>query len=147
MTATNEIKKEYPKELFTLWKKKTEKGLTYFTGKTSGGQNIIAFYNVKKQNPNEPDMKIFLQVEKDEKLDKPIASLWCNVSSKGNKYLTGSTNKTRITGFINTQYTEENNLPYLRIYLSDDLLSNSEETKERKEAKANVDAHIDDLPF
>ena len=119
-TATKTAKKEFTMEqAFALWRAKSAKGAAYFTGKYDGSF-IRGFYNTKKQNPKEPDIRIYRidaegNMEKDEFL-----SLWCNVSEGGKKYLTGKLDGRRVVGFINSKANDENKMPYVTVYWSDD---------------------------
>ena len=107
------MEKTQRKELLALWQKESKKGELYFTGK--GG--IVGFYNPKKQNPKEPDLRLHIRVG--EELQE-YGSVWVNVSDKGNKYLTGTLvhGNVRIVGFINTD-TQGGKHPYIRFYEQD----------------------------
>ena len=106
-------------EAFALWESK--KGNTlYYTGKTSGDKpvRLVAFVNVVKKNPNQPDIKVYEQVEKGK--EKPeIASLWENKSKAGKPYLSGEDNeKKKLVGFFNDS-TQDGKYPSIRVYYSD----------------------------
>lgn len=106
-------------EAFALWEsKKGDK--VYYTGKTSGdkGVRLVAFINEVKKNPNQPDIKVYEQVEKGK--DKPeVASLWQNKSKAGKLYYSGTDNeKKKIVGFINDD-TQSGKYPSIRVYYSD----------------------------
>lgn len=142
--ATNnkqEVKKEYAKELFSLWEKTSKKGEKYLENKLLKG-----FYNTNKKNPKEPDLRIH-KVEVNGDLGGEYASIWCNVSKAGNKYLAGHINdekKTKLIGFINKE-TKDGKLPKVRIYTQEeyDKFNKKSNVKDTKDEVINSD----DLPF
>ena len=101
MSTTTETKKTTKMEqVFALWKNKSKSGLEYFTG-SDGKMKLVAFYNGKKKNPKEPDLRVY-PVDADGNAEKEeLVSMWCNVSKSGKKYLTGKLAGQRIIGFIN----------------------------------------------
>ena len=121
--------------LIALWKGTSKNGGAYFTGK-----GVVGFYNSKKQNPKEPDMRVYAVDAEGNRAKDSMLSLWVNVSKKGNKFLTGKFLDKKVVGFINAEASVENKQPYIRIYESTKLdAAKQEEIKEAKEA--------DDLPF
>jgi len=47
-------------EVMALWENTSKtSGNTYLAGKDKSGNNYIAFKNVKKKNPNEPDWRVY----------------------------------------------------------------------------------------
>ncbi len=120
-------------QVFALWKRTSKEGKTYFTGKYEEAE-VRGFYNSKKQNPKEPDLRIYT-VDGNKNLSKEeLSSLWCNVSEKtGKKYLTGKINGKRIVGFINDKATAENKQPYISLYWSEDQAE--QKTTEKKSTK------------
>lgn len=147
-TAT---KKEFTMEqVFAMWAAKSKDGKKYFTGKY-GEKQLRAFYNTKKQNPKEPDIRIY-ELDDDKKLSKEaLISLWCNVSKNGKKYLSGKIDGKRVIGFINAKATDENKMPYFTIYWSEDDQKQEAPAKESKPAKKTTKKaeaeETDDLPF
>ena len=124
-TATKTNQK---KQVFALWKRTSKEGKTYFTGKYDEVE-VRGFYNGKKQNPKEPDMRVYA-VDGNKNLSKDeLVSLWCNVSKGGKKYLSGKLNGKYVVGFINDKATAENKQPYISLYWS-------EEQEQQKEAPA-----------
>lgn len=128
-------------EVFALWKKKSQKGNTYFNGKDSEKKNLRGFFNTTKKNPKEPDLKVYYTdaegtVEKD-----PLVSMWVNTSAAGKKYLTGKIGEKRVVGFISESENEK--YPYLRVFYA------TEKTEEKQEKIDPVvcDDVDDDLPF
>ena len=87
-TATQEKQvKVNVKEAFTLWKNTSKDGkTTYFTGVSRTGCKLVGFYNGKKKNPNEPDLRIYAQPEEGNASDE-LAALWVKESKAGKKYL------------------------------------------------------------
>lgn len=128
------------KPVFTLWKNTSKKGGSYFTGK-----GIKAFYNTKKSNPKEPDLRIYKVDEKGSLEKKELVSMWCNISKDGSKkYLSGKyEDGQKLIGFINEGATAENKQPYIRIFFANDL--------DKKEAKEEpvpaLQTAENDLPF
>ena len=145
-TATKTNQKN---QVFALWKRMSKEGKTYFTGKYEEAE-VRAFYNSKKQNPKEPDMRIYV-LDANKNLSKDeLSSLWCNVSKSGKKYLTGKLNGKRVVGFINVNATAENKQPYISLYWSEEKeqeeqkkASSKKSTKTKKEEPETTD----DLPF
>lgn len=132
-----QTKKFESKEAFSLWKKESKGGSKYFTGKTKEGTNLIAFYNTEKTNPNEPDLRVFIQTGEDEK-NIPYCALWCGVSAKETKYLTGKVEigvSVKVTGFFNNSENEK--APYIRVY-AQDVLDNKEKSEAKSEPKAEA---------
>lgn len=136
-------KKEFKlTQAFALWKNTSKDGKkTYFTGGTDAGLKITAFYNTRKKNPKEPDMRIYaVEGEKRELSKETICSLWCNVSEKTKKkFLTGSYNGKKVIGFINDGKNEK--APYLSVYYRED---GNFVKEEKEEEQVTID---DDLPF
>ena len=108
MATKTEQKKEMKMEqVFALWKQTSKGGNEYFTG-SDGKTKLVAFYNGKKKNPKEPDLRVYA-VDKDGKAEeKELVSLWCNVSKSGKKFLTGKLEDKRLVGFINEKANGEN---------------------------------------
>ena len=105
-------------QIFAMWKREGKKGTPYFTGVTKDGTELRGFYNTKKKNLNEPDLRIYAldmqgNLEKDE-----VGSLWCNSSKDGKKkYLSGKIFDTvKVVGFFNEKATKENKQPSFRVY-------------------------------
>lgn len=122
-TTAKTVKKQL-EEVFALWKRTSEKGKEYFTGKGMDYPNIVAFYNKDKQNPKEPDLRVY-NVDQDGKIaKKPFVSLWVNVSKNKKKYLSGKLNDRKVIGFIRDKAEEKR--PYVNVYYSD-LNDTSEE--------------------
>ena len=116
-----EIKEEQTKleEAFVLWKHKTNGGVVYLTGNTSNDKgtslSLVGFYNSKKKNPKEPDIKVFMNDENG-KRDKEVCSLWENTSKSGRTYLSGTTDENEnIVAFYN-EIDENSKIPFIRAY-------------------------------
>lgn len=132
--TTNSTKKtQRMEQVFALWKAKTKKGRTYLTGKTAEGTQLVGFFNTNKKNPNEPDARIYLSKD----MKEEYCSLWCNVSDKGNKYLSGKVDGKRVIGFINGNV--ESKRPYISVYYSENGLKVKEEEPKQ--------VALEDLPF
>jgi uncharacterized protein (DUF736 family) len=136
MATKKATKKEFKMEqVFAMWKKQGKNGTTYFSGKL-GEEWLVGFYNSKKKNPKEPDVRIYKQ----DNLKEEFLSLWMNVSKGGKKFLSGKLGDKRIVGFINNGKNE--NAPYFSCYYSE------EGTAEKKEEFMEVpDNAQEELPF
>lgn len=121
MSATKkaENKKEFTMvQVFALWKNKAKSGKEYFTGKTADGLKLTGFFNSKKKNPKEPDLRVYTHDSNGDLNKEVYVSLWCNVSKNGNKFLTGKIGDKRIVGFI--RKTDNEKAPYVSVYYSED---------------------------
>ena len=106
------------KEAFVLWKHEAKSGITYLSGNTKEKVSLMGFFNTKKKNPKEPDVRIYL-LDEDGKQGEEVCSLWENTSKGGNKYLSGNTNdKENIVAFYN-EIDETSKIPYIRAYYKD----------------------------
>ena len=133
-------KKFEMKEKFAMWLKKNEKGTQFLSGRTPDGLRLIGFFNGKKKNPKEPDVRIY-EVDKDGKRkDEELCSLWVNVSKNDKKYLSGKIGDMRIVGFINEKAEPNGKIPYFFVY-------ESESTPKPQEEKFVEPAEEIDLPF
>lgn len=117
-----EVKKEFNlKEAFALWKhiSKAEEG--YLTGYAQDGDSkikLIGFFNTKKNNPKEPDIRIY-SVNEEGKRDVEVASLWQYISKNDNAYLSGKTNEDeKLIGFYGNESGEAR--PFIRCYYRED---------------------------
>lgn len=129
-TKPAEEKKEFNLErACVLWIYKKEQGKKYLSGRTEDGVKLIGFFTGEKQNPKEPDIKLYVQVEKGEKLGDPYLSLWVNATKKGKKVLSGKLNGKWIVGFFNDKATINGVIPYINVYF-----------QEEKEAKVEASA-------
>lgn len=110
-------KKEFKMvQAFAMWKRKSKAGKAYFTGKTEDSF-LVGFYNGKKSNPKEPDIRIYEQDHDGNTKKEEYTSLWCNVSKNGKKFLSGKIGDKRVVGFINEK--AEGNRPYFTVYYSE----------------------------
>ena len=106
------------KEAFVLWKHEANSGVCYLSGNTPEKLSLIGFFNNKKKNPKEPDVRIYT-LDKEGKQDEEVCSLWENTAKSGNKYLSGTTNeKENVVAFYN-DIDENSKLPYIRAYYKD----------------------------
>lgn len=138
MSAKTVEKKEFKMvQVFALWKRKSKAGNDFFTGKDENGINLVGFFNTKKQNPKEPDLRVYVQGEDGKASKDEFISLWCNVSANGNKYLTGKLGEKRVVGFIRKNDNEK--APYVSVYYSED--------KPKEEAPKQETIENEDLPF
>lgn len=127
-------------QLLALWKQKSKDGkTTYFTGKANTGISLRAFYNTKKKNPNEPDLRIFTSVD-GEISKEPVGAMWCNASKKDNtkKYLSGIFDGIKVVAFFNSSENEK--APYISAYTQE---ARPEAPKEEKGA---VQFEFEEIP-
>lgn len=134
-----------------LWKRTGKNGNQYFSGVTEDKMTqLTAFYNTKKQNLKEPDLRVYARDENGNLSKAEFLSLWCNATKKGKKILSGKLNGKRVVGFIKADATEKQ--PYISIYFEEDKLPEGEQMKaEIPEAKPETaktqKAEDNDLPF
>jgi hypothetical protein len=111
--------------IFSLWKRKSKDGKkTYFSGKTTDGDYVVGFYNTKKKNPKEPDLRVYYQPDEDMKYTRSF-SIWHNVNDKtGKEYFSGvyqdesSTETYKIVGFKSKSKNEK--APELNFYIREE---------------------------
>lgn len=140
-TKTQELK-----EVCALWKREAGK-MTYYTGALKeDGQHLVAFYNLDKKNPKEPDLRVYKQVKKGEKLQGEIISLWVQLSKdKTKKYLTGLDNANqRLVGFINENPSKL--APCITVYLQADT-PKQETNKSQSKGQEGLKIDSLSLPF
>ena len=146
--ATKEVKetkKEFKLEsIFSMWRNVSKQGKVYFSGQFDG-KKIRGFYNTDKKNPKEPDFRVYALDEKGDIEKDEIVSLWCNVSKKNKRYLSGKIDGQRVIGFINEKSKENPIVPYFTLYWSDQQETKEEAKKEEFEEISTDDAKA--LPF
>lgn len=118
-TVEKEVKKEL-KEAFVLWKNEGKTG-EYLSGFTTFDpvkkEKLVGFFNSKKKNPNEPDIRVYY-VKDDGSRGEEAVSLWEETSQNGTRYLTGTTDdKERIIAFYGKEHQEMR--PHIRAYFKD----------------------------
>lgn len=133
-----ENKKEFNlEEAFAMWRQEGKQG-HYFSGK-AGSIKLLGFYNGKKKNPKEPDIRIY-PCDADGNIEKdPVCSLWVNTSKKGTRYLSGTYIGKKVTGFINSD-TKGDKRPYFRVYFQ-------EEAKQPEPILKGTEVNTEDVPF
>ena len=52
-------------ELLSLWEQESKDGMEYLSGVTKDGKRVVAFYNDKKKNKKEPDIRVYYSKEKE----------------------------------------------------------------------------------
>lgn len=109
-------KKEFQMEqALVMWRKKSSKGGYFFSG-LAGEKRLVGFYNGKKKNPKEPDIRIYECDEEGKAKDEEFISLWMNVSKNDKKYLSGKLDGKKVVGFIYSGKNEK--APYFTCYYS-----------------------------
>ena len=135
-------------QVFAIWKHTSKEGKAYFTGYLGKDKEakVLGFFNTKKKNPKEPDLRIY-KVDSEGKAEKEVyLSMWCNVSKRGTKYLTAKQEGKRVIGFINNN--AESKAPYVSAYIDDQKTptvyksDKKQEKTDYKEIEAN-----EELPF
>ena len=147
---TQEQKTEFNMtQIFAMWLKKSKSGSKYLTGKDADGNRLVGFFNGKKQNPKEPDVRIYQMNEEGEMSKEEYTSLWVNVSKNEKKYLSGKIGEMKVVGFINAKATADGKRPYFSVYESSSEPPKKEETaKPEKEEFINIPDNIgEELPF
>lgn len=144
---TTEQKKEFNmKQVFVMWIRKSKTGKQYVTGRDAAGERLVGFFNGKKKNPKEPDVRIY-RVDQDGHTEQDeFTSLWMNVSKNNKKYLTGKVAGQRVVGFINSKATTTSKTPYFTVYESESEPPKKEETS--SDGFMNIPDGLDEeLPF
>ena len=136
-----QVKRE---QVMALWKKKSKGGKTYLDGKDAVGY-VRGFYNTKKKNPKEPDVRIYGVGAEGKLSEEPILSLWCNVGKSGKKYLSGRLNGKFVVGFIG-EAKEGSKSPDVVVYYQD-VFTKQEEKKAEVKKEAKKEAVEEALPF
>lgn len=116
-------------EVFALWKRESNKGSSYFSGKVvDGGANLTGFYNLDKKNIKEPDLRIYVRDDEGNLSHEPFCSLWCNATKTGKKVLSGKIEGRKVVGFIRANATEKQ--PYINVYWDGEDFPETETPKE-----------------
>lgn len=107
------------KECITLWRKESKGGTGYLSGNVlMDGEKVrcVGFFNNKKKNPNEPDVRIYFENEEGHAEREACCTLWSHVSKNEKRYLSGYTNeKEKVVGFYGSD-SAKSGRPYIRIY-------------------------------
>lgn len=117
-----EVEKTKLEEAFALWRHEAKSGASYLTGNTPEAQTglkLVGYFNSKKRNPKEPDIRVY-SLDEEGNQDKEVCSMWENVSKDGNQYLTGTTDdKEKIIAFYDN-LDMKSKRPYIRAYYKQD---------------------------
>lgn len=141
-TKKTEMKME---QVAALWLRKSKAGKMFLTGSTAEKESLVGFINGKKNNPKEPDIRLYkLDAEGKAQKDEWL-SVWSNVSKNDKKYLSGKLDGVRIVGFINKQNGVDSKRPYITLYKSD-------QEPQKKEPTVDADGFMkmpegEELPF
>lgn len=132
-------------QVIAMWRRTSKAGKPYFTGKLEDSQ-VVGFYNSMKQNPKEPDIRIY-KVDSEGNTSKEEAlSLWCNVSKAGKKYLSGKYNGKKVVGFINEK-SGETKQSYFSCYYSEAEPKKAEPKTEENPFLPESEGTQEKLPF
>ena len=150
-TATKnaaEGKKELER-VIVLWIYSSKDGKkTYLSGKTEDGiLKLIGFFNKEKQNPKEPDIRLYTVHTtargKTERSEQVYTSLWVNATQNGKKVISGKLNDRRLVGFFNSKAKVGGTIPYINIYWSDDSAeAKKEEPKQAQFEEISSDSDL-----
>lgn len=142
---TTASKKEFNlTPVLTMWIYKGKNGVKYLSGKTEDGTKLKGFFNGKKKNPKEPDIRIYKQLDKGVLEKDEFISLWVKLSKGGKKYISGKLGDKWVTGFFNSKAEIGGIIPYLNVYFSESKEETKSDVPEGVEEIEDVD---DDLPF
>lgn len=144
-----------------MWRKKSKEGKSYFDGSTDketfGSVHYLkGFVNGKKKNPNEPDIRIYEQTDKE--LGKEVISLWQKKSEKtGVVYFTGKVNKDapagvygellgkNVVAFVGDHSNSK--APYFKVYLQNEQPKQKEAAKQKQAEMETFNVFEEDLAF
>ena len=116
--SNKEVKDSNLKELMSLWLHESANGTKYLTGTAddvTGKFKVVGFFNTNKKNENEPDIRVYEEVEKGSVLKEVLVSLWKHTSKGGVDYMTGKDNEdNKVVAFYGKENEEKR--PYVRIY-------------------------------
>lgn len=158
MTAT----RTKQKCICSMWRKKSKEGKSYFDGSTDketfGTVHYLkGFVNGKKKNPNEPDIRIYAQGDKE--LGKEVISLWQKKAEKtGVVYFTGKVSKEapegyygelvgkNVVAFVGDHSNEK--APYFKVFLQNERENKKQAVKkEAAKQEDTFDIFEEDLAF
>lgn len=116
--TNKEVKDSNLKELMSLWLHESANKTKYLTGTAddvTGKFKVVGFFNTSKKNENEPDIRVYEEVEKGQELKEVLVSLWKHTSKGGTDYMTGKDNEdNKVVAFYGKENEEKR--PYVRIY-------------------------------
>lgn len=116
--SNKEVKDSNLKELMSLWLHESANKTKYLTGTAddvTGKFKVVGFFNTSKKNENEPDIRVYEEVEKGQELKEVLVSLWKHTSKGGTDYMTGKDNEdNKVVAFYGKENEEKR--PYVRIY-------------------------------
>lgn len=144
-----QVKEFNLKRVCTLWiYSSKDKKSKYLSGRADAGEKIIGFFNSKdRENPKEPDIRLYFNKSKDDKKEV-YGALWCNATKNGKKYLSGKVEDKRVVGFFNSKAEVDGIIPYINIYLSEDKPTEDTIKAEKKEEPKFEEIENDsELPF
>lgn len=140
-------------EVCAMWRKKSKEGKSYFDGRLSTDTNtyLKGFINGKKKNPNEPDIRIYLQDGNN--LGKEFVSLWQKKSDKtGVVYFTGKASNDagefkgkNVVAFVGDHTNEK--APWFKVYLQNEVKQAKNTKTSNKQATPVVEEFEEDLAF
>lgn len=122
--------------VFALWKRKSNKGNVYFSGKTEGGSYLTGFYVTDKKNMKEPDLRVYAKDSEGNLSKDPFCSLWVNATKNGKKILSGSVDGKKVIGFINAQADDKK--PYISVYFAEESKPEAPKAEEKKSNKKDT---------
>lgn len=66
----NKTNKWNERQYCALWYQTSKSKTKYLTGVTEDGDRLVAFFNRKKKNPNEPDIRVYLSIDEEAEDDE-----------------------------------------------------------------------------
>ena len=122
VTETKTERKEFNlEEAFVLWQNESKNKTMYLSGFTSeklGKKKLLGYFNTKKNNPKEPDIRVY-ELDSEGKQGKEVVALWESISKQNVRYLTGTTDeKEKLIAFYGNEHEEKR--PYIRAYFQED---------------------------
>ena len=121
-TEQTEQRKSNLEQCMALWTQKGGKVL-YVTGIVGEGADafrVVGFFNGKKKNPKEPDLRVYEQLEKGHSKEA-LASLWVAQAKSGGQYYWGRDNEQkRLVAFLNPNKKNPKE-PDIRVYYQQEV--------------------------
>lgn len=123
--TVTEKKESTLKHCMTLWTKESKKTI-YVSGVCGEREdpnkfNVVGFFNGKKKNPNEPDLRIYESFgthggDRMGHSKDAVASLWLHTTKDGVQYYTGLDNENlRLVAFLNRNKKKDSH-PDINVY-------------------------------
>ena len=118
MRTKKEEKKEFDlQEACVLWLHTSKNGKEYLKGHDLNRNNVVGYFNIK-ENEKQPTIRVY-SLDKENKIDSEIITLWETESLNKSTYLSGYTDENeKVIAFYGNK--EDLNRPYIRVYFKDE---------------------------